>query len=526
MDALAESQGPPTEPGEEHTHDLGTTLGVYKLLDVLGEGGMGRVFLAEHSLLGRKVAIKVLRSEYATDPFVVKRFFAEARTVNQISHDNIVEITDFVDGDDGTSFIVMEYLQGQSLGELLQRGPVGIVRAVRIAKQIASALGAVHAVGIVHRDLKPDNVFLIDRPSGPDFVKLLDFGAAKLNPKVVPGSMKTQARTLIGTPQYMSPEQAAAAPLDHRSDIYALGVVLYELVTGGNPFSAADTWSVIRRQITLEPDQPETVVTMVPPCPDLNDLIMRCLNKDVDERPQSMEEVEGVLRSIDHSLTPATVHDKVVPQRRVRTGDANPSTMMLRSAGVGPSRRRPLIFAGAGLLAAAAVAAAITQWPSPPDVVPVHAPGLALQAPSVTPDPTPAAVVAPEVRHVLLRTEPAGAQVRQLGTKTVLGQTPLAVEVRLDALPLSYEFALKGYEPQRTTVRDASGAAAVTQLSKAAPVPRARARARPRRAARRVNKPQSVPAATASPPAAPAVQPKKAKAVPAGRNGVLDPFAE
>ncbi len=522
MNALAAPQGLSAEPGEEHTHDLGASLGVYKLLDVLGEGGMGRVFLAEHSLLGRKVAIKVLRSEYATDPFVVKRFFAEARTVNQISHDNIVEITDFVDGDDGTSFIVMEYLQGQSLGELLQRGPVGIVRAVRIARQIASALGAVHAVGIVHRDLKPDNVFLIDRPSAPDFVKLLDFGAAKLNPKVVPGSMKTQARTLIGTPQYMSPEQAAAAPLDHRSDIYALGVVLYELVTGGNPFSAADTWSVIRRQITLEPDQPETVVTMVPPCPDLNDLIMRCLNKDVDERPQSMEEVEGVLRSIDHSLTPATLHEGAAPRRRVPRGDANPSTMMLRSAGVGPSRRRPLVLAGAGLLVAAVVAAATTQWPSEPDAVPIQAANLALAAPAPALAPEPSAVVAPEVRHVLLRTEPAGARVRQVGTKTVLGQTPLAVEVQPDGLPLSYEFALEGYESRRTTVRDAAGAAAVTQLTKIAPVPRSR----PKRAVRRAKKARAAPPAVATPPAKPTVEPKKAKAVPAGRNGVLDPFAE
>lgn len=518
MSQAAVSQEAAADARDVDTHDLGESLGVYQLIQLLGEGGMGRVFLAEHSLLGRMVALKVLRSEYANDPFVVKRFFSEARTVNQISHENIVEITDFVDSDDGTSFIVMEYLAGRCLTELLKDGALGLLRAARIARQIASALGAVHAIGIVHRDLKPDNIMIVDRPTNPDFVKVLDFGAAKLNPKTMPGAVATQAVTLIGTPQYMSPEQATGAPLDHRSDIYALGVVLYELVTGGNPFTAADTWAVIRRQVTLEPDEPETVISMVPPCPDLNDLIMRCLSKDPNDRPDTMADVEAVLHSVELSLMPSPSGSQRAPVSsalRHKAPVEAPSTLMLRNAGLGPGRQRRVIAAVAcgGLLAIGAIVASMASSSEPPTAEPAAE----LIPTAVVPT---AAVVSP-VQNVLIRSRPSGAEVRRSAQSKSLGKTPLSVQIPGGETSATYTLTLAGYESQVVEVDSNSGAAPVVQL-------RAKAVPKPAKNRRRVRTPPKAPKVQAAPKATPEPDRVVPIAEPAvtGRNGVIDPFAQ
>src|SRR5689334_13860013 len=186
----------------------GTRLGAYRIEKLLGEGAMGEVYLAVHEALGRPVALKTLKPAVAADRSLTERFFAEARAVNIIRHENIVECTDLVDDPTGTSYIVMELLEGRTLAAAIREaGKMPPRRAARIAAQIAEAIGAAHHKGIVHRDLKPDNVFLIRRAGTGDYVKVLDFGIARLRPDMA-GVGATQSGALIGTPAYMSPEQA------------------------------------------------------------------------------------------------------------------------------------------------------------------------------------------------------------------------------------------------------------------------------------------------------------------------------
>src|SRR5687767_5382254 len=218
-------------------HEPGSILGSYVLRRLIGQGAIGRVYQAEHRTLGRQVALKVLRSEFAEKSVVVKRFFGEARAVNQIAHENIVEITDFVQHDDGTCYYIMELLEGETLQSRFERtGAIPQSELIRIALQITSALQAVHDQLIVHRDLKPDNVFLTTKGHNDSFVKVLDFGVAKL---ARGQTTTTVAGMLVGTPDYMSPEQAVGGEVDHRADIYSLGALLYEMSTGRKVFSGS-----------------------------------------------------------------------------------------------------------------------------------------------------------------------------------------------------------------------------------------------------------------------------------------------
>src|SRR6185503_12690026 len=211
---------------------LGAVLGSYRIIELLGKGGMGFVYRAEHVKLGREVALKLLRSDFASKREAVARFFQEARTVNRVRHRNIVEVTDFVELDDGTTYIIMELLAGQSLGAWA-RGGVDPLRALAVVTQICDGLAAAHQVAVVHRDLKPDNVTIVAQPDGTELVKLLDFGVAKLlDHEDEDLEHHTAAGLVIGTPAYMSPEQAGGMVIDARSDIYSLGAIMYELFCG------------------------------------------------------------------------------------------------------------------------------------------------------------------------------------------------------------------------------------------------------------------------------------------------------
>ena len=292
----------------------GTRLGSYRIIELLGEGGMGRVYAAEHVKLGRRVALKMLRSSLALNPVAVARFFAEARAVNRISHDHIVEITDFFENPGGKNYYIMELLRGEDLGRVLLRSralPVG--RAADIARQVASVLAAVHAAGIVHRDLKPDNIFLIERAGNPDFVKLLDFGVAKLTDTHDGVKFKTTAHgAIIGTPEYMSPEQAGGQPVDHRTDVYALGVILYEMLAGHPPFKAKSFGEMVVQHMTVNPKRLGSAPGLVEPVPAaLEELVHELLAKEPDERPATMAEVEdrlvGITDYLGDSIRPRTV---------------------------------------------------------------------------------------------------------------------------------------------------------------------------------------------------------------------------
>ncbi|MEZ4271593.1 MAG: protein kinase [Myxococcota bacterium] len=296
---------PDVKPEVEENLQPGSMLGVYRICRLLGSGGMGNVYVAEHTQLGRKVALKRLHARFASDPSIVKRFFDEARVVNQINHENIVEITDFISQDDN-QFFVMEMLEGKNLADLHARGGVlPLHRALRIARQLCDALYAAHQKGIVHRDLKPENIMLIERNGTTDFVKLLDFGIAKLTENV--GSAKdvsemehTQAGVILGTPGYIAPEQVIKGYTDHRSDIYALGVLLYQMVTGEKPFQA-DSWpELLHKHAVEKPPKPSRVAPGTLP-QDLEALILECLSKSPDKRPQSTAEIGRRLQSVEQT---------------------------------------------------------------------------------------------------------------------------------------------------------------------------------------------------------------------------------
>jgi serine/threonine-protein kinase len=265
--------------------------------------------VAEHVRLGRKVALKVLRSEFSGNQEAVKRFFAEARSVNCISHENIIEVSDFIENPQGPSFYIMELLRGEDLCALQSReGILPLGRTLPIVLQVCSGLSAAHDAGIIHRDLKPDNIFLVDRAGRPDFVKLLDFGVAKLMNATVDdaSTFRSSVGMVVGTPDYMAPEQALGHAVDHRVDVYALGVILFEMVAGRRPFVAKTAREVMVQHLTASVPRPSRLnpAGRIPEA--LEKLILACLAKNPERRPQSIKELEQRLRTIlDQLPTPA-----------------------------------------------------------------------------------------------------------------------------------------------------------------------------------------------------------------------------
>jgi serine/threonine-protein kinase len=235
-------RAPPPEPLPE-----GTRLDdKYVIVRHIKTGGMGAVYEVEHTGLGKKLAAKLLLPDLSRRPELLERFRREARAASATGHENIVEVTDLGATKGGVPFLVMELLQGRTLGAELKNGRLPPERAVHITRQMLSALKAAHNRGIVHRDLKPENIFLIQRASDPDFVKVLDFGIAKLLTEEV-GEELTRAGQVVGTPTYMAPEQARGAEIDARADLYAVGAILYRMVTGNRPFTAPSSCLRSRR---------------------------------------------------------------------------------------------------------------------------------------------------------------------------------------------------------------------------------------------------------------------------------------
>jgi serine/threonine protein kinase len=277
--------------------DIGHTIGNYKITAKLGEGGMGVVYLAEHPVIGKKVAMKAIHPELSKNSDVVSRFVTEAKAVNQIGHEHIVDIADFGNTSDGEFYFVMEYLQGESLSDRLRReNRLDAPSALSITGQIADALNASHEQGIIHRDLKPENIFLcINRGAGRDFVKVLDFGLAKLTLNDQKVSHKTRTGSVMGTPYYMSPEQCEGKiEIDHRADIYSLGVLLFEMLTGKVPFGGDGYGEIIVKHVTMPPPSVRSINEDLPEEMDL--ILYRALAKDRDQRFQTMSEFEEALR--------------------------------------------------------------------------------------------------------------------------------------------------------------------------------------------------------------------------------------
>ncbi len=267
---------------------LGERLGNYLVTGKLGEGGMGSVYAAQHVLLGRHAALKVLLPALSSHQDMIERFFNEARATAAIRHPGIVEIYDFGYHVDGSAFIAMELLPGHPLAQRIARGPAPVPDALHIARQIAAALQAAHEAGVIHRDLKPDNVFVVSDAELGLRIKLLDFGIAKL----ATGSLamrKTQTGSLIGTPAYMAPEQCRGVAVDHRADIYALGCILFELLAGRPPFDGEGAGDLLAAHIHVAPPPPSRFAPAVPPAIDA--LVLRLLSKDPAARPASARDV-------------------------------------------------------------------------------------------------------------------------------------------------------------------------------------------------------------------------------------------
>ena len=289
--------------------ESGTRLGPYEILELLGEGGMGKVYLAEDTRLHRKVAVKVLPAEFAGDPERLARFEQEARAAAALNHPNIASVFDVGEHDAGVRYIVQEYLQGQSLRDLLRDGPLKLERALTIGAEAAEALAVAIAAGIVHRDIKPDNIFITE--SG--HTKVLDFGLAKLvdpgtfagaSGDSAPTAIGTMAGAVMGTAGYMAPEQVEAGEIDGRTDIFALGCVLYEMTTGQRPFQGENIHATLGRIVSSEP---EPIQALQPGLPlRLQWTIAKCLAKLPARRYQHAEDVAVDLRQLQDDITAGT----------------------------------------------------------------------------------------------------------------------------------------------------------------------------------------------------------------------------
>ncbi|MBA3396939.1 MAG: protein kinase [Deltaproteobacteria bacterium] len=275
---------------------IGAVLGSYRITSVIAVGGMGRVYRAQHELLDRPAAIKLLHAELTGNDELVQRFFNEAKAATAIRHPGIVEVYDFGYTEDGHAYLVMEALEGVTLGGRLEQcARLAEADAAWIARGIASALKAAHGKGIVHRDLKPDNVFLVPDPDGGrERIKVLDFGVAKLLNPSLTGESRTRAGVLMGTPLYMAPEQAReAGTTDHRADLYSLGCILYEMLVGAPPFDAGGVGEIIAMQLFTEAEPPSARGITV--SPELEHLVMQLLAKEPQARPPTAQAVMDIV---------------------------------------------------------------------------------------------------------------------------------------------------------------------------------------------------------------------------------------
>ena len=410
---------------------LGQTIdGRYRVEKQIGEGGMGLVYLATHAAIGKKLALKVLRADMARDQDVVQRFIQEAQSATAIGHENIVDISDFGKLPDGSVYFVMEFLDGEALTDLIRRGgSVPVKDAVSIIRQIASALAAAHARGIVHRDLKPDNIYLLRRGAEAHFVKVLDFGIAKVGGA---SSKLTRTGMVFGTPHYMSPEQAAGQGVDQRTDIYALGVIMYEMFAGHVPFDADTFMGILTKHMFEQP--PALSATGNRALGAIEDVTMKALKKKTEERYQSMGEL---IEDLDRVSAGGTVHIGSGPGITTPSGLADALEPMSRTEmrlsvdlpGLTQRKQNRTMWIVAGVLLVVGVGGAIAFLSmgshQPPTSVattnagpppPVHE--------AVPPVPAPAEPAPPSApKSIALSSDPSGAEVLVAGA--TVGNTPL-----------------------------------------------------------------------------------------------------
>jgi serine/threonine-protein kinase len=463
---------------------VGKKIGNYNVTKLLGEGGMGAVYLGEHPLIGKKVAIKVLHDDLATKSDIVSRFFTEAKAVNDIHHENIVDIVDFGQMKDEHGkelvYFLMELLEGESLNARLKRGGLTHEEAVHIMDQCCAALAASHSHGIVHRDLKPDNIYLISRGHDRAFVKLLDFGIAKLTGGQAASGM-TRAGAVIGTPAYMSPEQCdGRGNIDHRSDVYSLGVVMFEMLAGRVPFVGDGFGEVLVAQLTTAPPKPSEFAPGIPS--GLENIVMRCLEKGRDMRFQSMDELRQALQNSGSYVPPKPLtglNPIISATAPTMAGDGvqRPTTLsgaagQVAGTGTGsgmapPTKSKAPLFAVLGVLVVGAGGAGayfgLHKDPVPPPVIPV-----------VIPQPEKKEPPKEENVNILIDSMPQGAEIRKAGVAAPIGKTPYEMKVKKGDATFDVMLTLEGYTPQTKTVtcdRDHDLSIALAKEEVKAPVP-------------------------------------------------------
>lgn len=474
---------------------IGVTLdGRYRILGVIGEGGMGIVYEAEHVLIEKRVAVKVLRADFTRKPDVVARFRQEARSASRIGHPNIIDVMDFGQTPSGASYFVMEKLQGEDLAEVLSRECVlAPARAVFLIHQCCRALSAAHNKGIFHRDLKPENLFIVRGEHGAESIKVVDFGVAKmtdLTEASPTGRKLTRTGMLFGTPEYMSPEQSKGHVLDHRADIYALGVILYELVTGRVPFEGENFMEVLHKH----GNDPVPAISAVNPGTQISEplrlVIFRALEKDRGIRFQTMDEMASALSRVPEmpsperpegpppwSLTPAP--SRPVPSTKGGAGGepGGASAGVQRSLttlDLGRSRRvRVGLAAGA---VAAVIGVAITFVPDSSDHADVVAsqPVLIQAAPATDParaelpaapaTAVPAQERATQLLSVRLSSQPIGAQVEAEGG-VLCESTPCSVDLE-QGMPVVLRFSHRGLHSQARVTPDRDGQTVFVNLER------------------------------------------------------------
>jgi eukaryotic-like serine/threonine-protein kinase len=465
--------------------------GRYRIEQQIGEGGMGVVYMATHTVLQKKLALKVLRGDNSRDADVVQRFMQEAQAATSIGHSNIIDISDFGRLSDGSVYFVMEYLAGTSLAEMIKKGgSVPVQEAVHLIRQIASALEAAHARGIVHRDLKPDNIFVIRQGGDPRFVKVLDFGVAKVGGAA---SKLTKTGMVFGTPHYMSPEQAAGHSVDQRTDIYALGVIMYEMFTGKVPFDADTFMGILSKHMFEQPARPTDIVGASLGA--LETVVLRTLEKNPDHRYQSMADLLVDLDTVASGGSvqfggrpgvppPANLADALEPRTHAEVAIAQAERKQSGGGGKGIALVLlaivALLFIGGGvgigvfLYTGNDDGQALAQEPgdratddathtvtaNPPAIPPVVPPPVqntnVQQNANVQPAQNTNVQVAPEQPRIAISSDPSGAEVLLDGV--MVGNTPVELP-RPESGTQTITLRMRGFEETTRTISPQSAQA-------------------------------------------------------------------